>query len=514
MNSKKPLNLVAEDIESTTDELLCSLEPSDHVQGLELESCAKITNEGLAALAGKFPNLQLLNLCGCKQISLRGLCSLIDTCPKIRFLTLSYCPKFQDYAVKEIMERCPALEELNVEGWTQLTDKGLVWLEKYKGPSLFLDLSSCRKLTEDGLKGILDRCPRLRGLTVEGHLFSFPFSCEPLAPALEFLKINCSLSLLDFEKLLKKCSNLTTLSFQGIVFDTRNISMTGSYPSVTWLRVYCATGPQLLVFSKLFPNLKSLYFHARGFWDDLFIEVVHFVPFLEYLNLSKCEHLTDLSYRELAASCTDLRYLELWYCQRMTEEGLGAILESCVHLEELFLEVAKQLNRQDLQLLCTPSQSLRKFTFRYCTRLSDQALTSLTNALPNLETLELTNCEQIGDDGLSGILRNCPRLRSLMLTSCKVALSDIEKRHSHIRFLYLETSVLLNKSVKNLYEIFPNLEVLNFGSTRGVKKEDLQFLLEQSKHLCEVYVQTSRELTPTGFRELQSNFPNIMLKHY
>ncbi|CAJ2655623.1 unnamed protein product [Trifolium pratense] len=105
-----------------------------------------------------FPNLVRLDLRWCSGISGKLMCQLLRMCCKIRHLNLSYCLELN---VSEMNFEVPKLEVLNLTK-TSIDDKALSVISKSCCGLLQLILENCRKVTERGVKHVVENCTQLR----------------------------------------------------------------------------------------------------------------------------------------------------------------------------------------------------------------------------------------------------------------------------------------------------------------------------------------------------------------
>ena len=68
-------------------------------------------------------------------------------------------------------------------------------------------------------------------------------------------------------------------------------------------------------------------------------------PSLQYLDISGCPQIGDVSIRELGLSCTNLQTLLISSCHNINGEGLLAVADCCRKLRTISLQRCRKLER-------------------------------------------------------------------------------------------------------------------------------------------------------------------------
>ncbi|KAI9269834.1 hypothetical protein BY458DRAFT_510564 [Sporodiniella umbellata] len=117
-------------------------------------------NNILPQLASKLPHLNTLNLELCRKLTNKRLIESIKSLPELRFLYVENCKLIDDQSVKAILSYCPLLEEIQL-GATGITDSSLFLLSQMHHLTQ-LEIPNCEKITESGVRYILDKSPALK----------------------------------------------------------------------------------------------------------------------------------------------------------------------------------------------------------------------------------------------------------------------------------------------------------------------------------------------------------------
>ncbi|GAU28312.1 hypothetical protein TSUD_256400 [Trifolium subterraneum] len=116
-----------------------------------------LTDENIIMFASISPNLQLLDLSNCGGIE-EGIAEVLRMCCNIRHLNLSHCSRVN---LLEINFEVPKLEVLNLS-YTNVDDETLYVFSKSCRGLLQLSPKGCTKVTEKGMKRVMENCRQLR----------------------------------------------------------------------------------------------------------------------------------------------------------------------------------------------------------------------------------------------------------------------------------------------------------------------------------------------------------------
>lgn len=186
------------------------------VTELDLSS-RQITDNDLRALLEESPNLQKMKLCSL-NITGEAFVSENIRLENLTELDLNYCKNLTDDNLRVLLEKCSNLQTLKLYSY-DIT--GAVFAsENIRLKNLTeLDIMHCRKLTDDDLRLLLEKCPNLQTLKLSsGNITGAAFASENIRFE-NFIKLDLSyceeVTDDNLRLLLEKCPNLQTLKLSG-----------------------------------------------------------------------------------------------------------------------------------------------------------------------------------------------------------------------------------------------------------------------------------------------------------
>ncbi|KAJ2931675.1 hypothetical protein H1R20_g5404, partial [Candolleomyces eurysporus] len=192
-------NLVSLDLtnvkETTNEVILAFAATAKRLLGINLQSCKKVDDTAMFALAQNCPLLRRVKLNGLESITDAGVSALVKGCPLLLEIDLHQCQLVTDVSIRDIWTHSINLRELRLSMCTNLTDLAFpapIRLETATDraganpfpqrvdstelPPLFvnqtfeqlrmLDLTSCAKITDDAIEGIILHAPKIRSLVL------------------------------------------------------------------------------------------------------------------------------------------------------------------------------------------------------------------------------------------------------------------------------------------------------------------------------------------------------------
>lgn len=153
---------------------------------LNMTSCQKLTDLGLASIGRHWKQLETLNIADCPNITHVGLRGLALNCRNLKTISfdniddpglrivaanltnlehidLSGCQKVTDRGLSEVAHCCRKLKRLNLSGCFKIGESG-IWglceLVHCQGLQE-IDLSRCTYLSDKGILTVVKRCPHL-----------------------------------------------------------------------------------------------------------------------------------------------------------------------------------------------------------------------------------------------------------------------------------------------------------------------------------------------------------------
>ena len=263
---------------------------------------------------------------------------------------------------------------------------------------------------------------------------------------------------------------------------------------------------------------------------------------LEYLDISGCILLSDLSTKAISLSlvelrelrlggysrtqsvndemlqplsiCKSLNILDISGCIRVTEQGLSPILVNLDRLTHLNLWNCLSLQSSSLSSVTTArfSLDLLELSLRGCHGINDDVFTHIA-CLKRLERLDMRSCEHITGRGLvllsNGRGAHCQNLHSLNMKGCfgLVDLRGIAPLKSLKHLNVSECWQLTQDSVQHLLPL-ENLVSLDLGGCRNLSNEALRGIhgLERmTKTLETLNLSNCEKLGPLALSSLSSH---------
>lgn len=136
---------------------------------LNIWRCPQITDEGIGYIAAQCFDLEKIQLFKCQKLTPVGISRLIKECSlnhTIKEIDLSYCRKITDDCILNIAEYCPHLTKLYLCGCVYVTDRSISRLS-VRCPGLTeLDLSECVSLSDNSIFSVADHCINLKSLNL------------------------------------------------------------------------------------------------------------------------------------------------------------------------------------------------------------------------------------------------------------------------------------------------------------------------------------------------------------
>src|SRR2546421_3983889 len=136
----------------------------------------------------------------------------------------------------------------------------------------------------------------------------------------------------------------------------------------------------------LFPNIIYLDFNfSTGFSDKTLNRIAESYPNLKYLNLQKNEYvfsnmgiITGEGLFAIARSCHKLEYLNISYCTDICELSICNVIRSCPRLQQLDLSFCK-ITDIAIEKIAKSCHNLKYLNLRGCDKISKEAIDKLNS---------------------------------------------------------------------------------------------------------------------------------------
>ncbi|KAF7728054.1 SCF ubiquitin ligase complex subunit [Apophysomyces ossiformis] len=356
------LSTVGKDV---TDEYLACLNVCERLERITLTGCSSLTDEGLLALlsGSACKNLVSMDLSDISNVTDATIRMIAANCPKLQGLNLSMCKEegftgVTDCGIVKLAERCTGLRRIKLNNCSMLTDISAIKLAENCPALLEIDLMNC-PITNESLYAIFAHCHELREFRLNQCIIlnDAAFVHSALATACPSGNYYEQLRILD----LTAVTSITDQAVRQIVRSA--------------------------------PKIRNLVLNkCHNVTDDSVFAICGLGRYLHYLHLGHCGHLTDESIVQLARNCTRIRYLDLACCSQLTDR-------SVIELATL--------------------QKLKRIGLVKCNNITDNSIYALTNHVRianSLERVHLSYCIKLTVPAITQLLNFCHRLTHLSLT--------------------------------------------------------------------------------------------------
>ena len=372
---------------------------------LVLAECQNVTDEALPYL--KFcTQLLELNLSGCCEISDRCIEGVAANCRTLKSVGLRDCSNVSDKAVLEFARSCKNLTALDVSRCNLITDHSLEAMSKTCTSLTSLYLGECIHISTASVKLFGQHARDLKHLDLHGIPTIGDTAISAVGRHCQHLEM---LNLADCNRISdtsigvigQRCPNLLYLNLRNC------------YDVTDWSMADLARKCTQLTFLDL-ANCK-----------DIGDETITLIatgcgPRLKYLDLRKCDRITDVS-GSLLGNCTSLTHLSLLKCTKLTDDTLLPIATNCSKLNLLHLRKGKPQD-PGVKLLGEQQRdrgaTLTALDLGNCTWLTDESVEKISHCTL-LRKLNLRKVTKATDLSLRLIPQNCRKLEQLNLSHCK-----------------------------------------------------------------------------------------------
>lgn len=326
--------------------MLTIAQQSMYLESLNVGYCMHLSNMGLIGLSKSVcvNTLTALDFSACRRISDHGIVNLLAKTTRLNSLNLFYCNKVTDRGIRTVTHHCWDLEYLNIQDLYQVTDlpffydhegDGRPAVDKYMLHKLkTLNLADCKEVTDHGISEISKRCTMLEHLTLAG------------------------------------CSKLTD---KGTTFLTVDHSTGNSRGQ--WLKFLDLTFCLKLTDSSVDVLVKRCRRQLQS---------VHF---------SGCVEVSDEAVQLLARECNGLQCVGLAHCRLISDKALECMADN-LWIEELDLSHCQRITDRGIIAVARESPGLRAMNLSWCRKLTDACLIELIRNCKMLKRIDISNCDR------------------------------------------------------------------------------------------------------------------------
>ncbi|GBG72413.1 hypothetical protein CBR_g11992 [Chara braunii] len=262
------------------------------LESLELDSCADMTDEGLATVARGCGKLKHLTLRSCDNVGAAGLSVVGDCCSGLEKLKLYGCSRVNDEALGCIA-RCKSLRSLEIDSTEDsATDAGLFAIATGCPRLVRVQVGYNNKFGDDGISAFLSQCKFLEELHCAGS------------------------------------RRITEAAFESV-------SCSASLRRLVLKRINLADDGLMMIASKCSGTLIHLDVTDCPMVSDVGCRWISNCSRLESLVMDRCRRVTDTGMAAIASGCRALRTLSAEGCDGISNVGIKIITEGCRCLREV-----------------------------------------------------------------------------------------------------------------------------------------------------------------------------------
>ncbi|KAI9466933.1 hypothetical protein BJY52DRAFT_1208462 [Lactarius psammicola] len=336
-------NLVAIDlsgVDAVTDRTVFALaDCCPKLQGINLLGCRRVSSTSIGALANKCPLLRRVKLTGLADLTDDPVSNLAIKGSLLLEIDLNGCKKLSDRAVRDIWTHSHNMREMRLSHCQELTDLAFPAPQNIRDPPpglnpfpeshrfpvsdlpplrlsralehlRMLDLTSCSKITDDAVEGIVSASPRLRNLV------------------------------------LSKCSQLTDRAIESICLLGKHLHYLhlGHASSIT--------DRSVKTLARSCTRLRYIDLANCNQLTDMSVFELASLPKLRRIGLVRVSNLTDEAIYSLGDRHQTLERVHLSYCDRITVMAIHYLLQKLQKLNHLSLTGIPAFRRTELQQFC------------------------------------------------------------------------------------------------------------------------------------------------------------------
>lgn len=308
--------------------------------------CTQLTTLSLVGLRNKNV-LKILNLSHLLVTS-TAYEWISEGCRKVEFLNISNNSHLDDATLAKIGKSCKLLKKLNINNCITLTDNGLIeFFNKFTGTLTHLNIEGCYNISSEFLYSIVTSYKNLN----------------------EMLSVNFNgLSRINSDSLAKFFDLTKKLKYFSMCSDLSNTS-TNRHSSM--------------------PHIS----------DSTFLNCS--ITSLQEIYLVGAGQITDIGFKILASSNSNLRVIDISGCARITDQSIKALTSNCNHVEVIRLNGCGYITDNSLTYIVNSYlfSSLKELQLSSCNKITNSGLYKLV-CLPNLEKLTIRSCDLIDNKGI------------------------------------------------------------------------------------------------------------------
>ncbi|GES89914.1 hypothetical protein GLOIN_2v1848414 [Rhizophagus clarus] len=237
----------------------------------------------------------------------KSLFIIAESYPNLRYINL-WDAQITDKGLYAIIRSCRKLEYLNISYCRNITNKSLFEIAENCHDIQEFHFAEARWITDKSISCILNSCPNLRNLDIS----------------------HSKGDIKDASMLIQRCLSIEYLEFAGVM--------------ALW------DDALIVAIIRASPNLRHLDISHNDIGDEVTEALAHTCHKLEYLDISCCTFISELSICNVIRSCPKLQHLSLGCCN-ITSTTIKEIARSRPNLKFLDLEGCRNISKEAMDQL-------------------------------------------------------------------------------------------------------------------------------------------------------------------
>ncbi|KAF8406789.1 hypothetical protein HHK36_005910 [Tetracentron sinense] len=340
----------------------------DRLRHLEIMKCRVLR------ISVRCPQLETLSL------KRTNMAHAVLNCPQLHDLDIGSCHKLSDAGIRSAATSCPLLASLDMSNCSCVSDETLREIAHICVSLRVLNASNCPNISLESV-----RLPMLTVLKLN--------SCEGITSAsMAAIAHSSVLEVL----VLDNCSLLTSVLFRSSMLAGYQFNSLPQVQSIALVFLLVSNCPVLRIniMSNSIQSLTEVGFSSTSLVSLSLVGCCAMTalelkcPYLEHVYLDGCDHLERASF-----SPVGLQSLNLGICPK-----LNVLRIEAPHMVVLELKGCGVLSEASIN--CPLLTSLDA---SFCNQLKDDCLSATTSSCPLIESLILMSCPSVGPDGLSSL---------------------------------------------------------------------------------------------------------------
>ncbi|OAQ98329.1 hypothetical protein LLEC1_04709 [Akanthomyces lecanii] len=314
-------NLLALDVSNDrniTDQSIYTIaEHCKRLQGLNISGCDGVSNDSMEVLARSCKYIKRLKLNDCTQIRDPAVLAFAENCPNILEIDLNQCGHVGNGAVTALMAKGTCLRELRLAFCSLVDDHAFTSLPASQmfDHLRILDLTCCVRLTDSGVKKIIDAAPRLRNLVLAKCRLITNSSLVDIARLgknLHYLHLGHCANITDdgVKTLVTHCNRIRYIDLGCCINLTdesvKRLAVLPKLKRIGLVKCNSITDESIYTLAEIATRPR-----VRRDANGLFIGGEYYTSNLERIHLSYCVNLTLKSIYKLLRACPRLSHLSL-----------------------------------------------------------------------------------------------------------------------------------------------------------------------------------------------------------